>query len=50
MNEIAVNNYHDMLLDRASNEVAYAFWRKKVSERIKDPEKRACSSVTPVRH
>ncbi|KAF8550520.1 cyclohexanone monooxygenase [Imleria badia] len=33
-------NYQDILFDRASNEVAYAFWRKKVSERIKDPEKR----------
>ena len=30
-----------MLLDRAGNDVAYAFWRRKVSERIKDPEKRA---------
>ena len=31
----------DILFDRASNKVAYAFWRKKVSERIKDLEKRA---------
>ncbi|KAH0834996.1 hypothetical protein J3R83DRAFT_10718 [Lanmaoa asiatica] len=33
-------NYHDLLLDKDSNDTAYAFWRKKVSERIKDPKKR----------
>ena len=36
-----MSNYQDILFDKASNEVAYAFWRKKVSERIKDPRKRA---------
>ncbi|KAF8438896.1 cyclohexanone monooxygenase [Boletus edulis BED1] len=33
-------NYQDLLLDKASNDAVYAFWRKKVSERIKDPKKR----------
>lgn len=38
---ITVGNYEDVLRDRTCNEVAYAFWRKKVGERIKDPVKRA---------
>jgi len=38
---VVANNYQDLLLDKASNDVAYAFWRRKVSERIKDPETRA---------
>lgn len=38
--KIVVSNYQDILTDRASNDVAYTFWRKKVSERIKNPEKR----------
>ena len=35
-----VANYLNILLDQACNEEAYAFWRKKVCERIKDPVKR----------
>ena len=35
-----VGNYLDVLLDQACNDEAYAFWRKKVCERIKDPVKR----------
>lgn len=33
-------NYQDLFLDKESNDAAYAFWRKKVSERVKDPKKR----------
>ncbi|KAF8553191.1 cyclohexanone monooxygenase [Imleria badia] len=33
-------NYQDLLTDKDSNDVAYAFWRKKVSERVEDPKKR----------
>ncbi|KAH0835013.1 cyclohexanone monooxygenase [Lanmaoa asiatica] len=35
-----LSNYQDVSLDRASNKIAYEFWRRKVSERIKDAEKR----------
>ncbi|KAF8553192.1 cyclohexanone monooxygenase [Imleria badia] len=33
-------NYQDLLIDKDSNDAAYAFWRKKVGERVKDPRKR----------
>ncbi|KAG6373084.1 cyclohexanone monooxygenase [Boletus reticuloceps] len=33
-------NYLDIFKDQACNDEAYAFWRKKVCERIKDPVKR----------
>jgi cation diffusion facilitator CzcD-associated flavoprotein CzcO len=36
---VIVANYEDLLFDKDSNDAAYAFWRKKVSERVKDPEK-----------
>lgn len=36
-----MGNYQDVLNDGVSNNVAYAFWRKKVGERINDPQKRA---------
>ena len=36
----AVANYLDMFLDQDCNDEAYAFWRKKVCERVKDPVKR----------
>lgn len=44
-----VSNYQDLLTDRTSNEVVYAFWRRKVSERIRDPKKREllAPAVTP---
>ena len=34
-----VANYQDLFTDKDSNNAAYAFWRKKVSERVKDPKK-----------
>ena len=37
---VIVANYEDLLIDKDSNDTAYAFWRKKVSERVKDPIKR----------
>ncbi|KAG9311516.1 hypothetical protein JVU11DRAFT_7719 [Chiua virens] len=36
----SLNNYQDILLNMESNAAAYAFWRKKVGERVKDPRKR----------
>ena len=39
-NLYAVANYMDIFLDQACNDEAYAFWRKKVCERVKDPAKR----------
>lgn len=35
-----VGNYLNILTDQACNDEAYAFWRKNVCERIKDPVKR----------
>ncbi|KAG8216622.1 cyclohexanone monooxygenase [Butyriboletus roseoflavus] len=35
-----LSNYQDVLIDRVSNEIAYTFWRRKVSGRVKDPQKR----------
>lgn len=35
-----MSNYQDILTDRAGNDVVYAFWRRKVSERLRDPKKR----------
>ncbi|KIJ67048.1 hypothetical protein HYDPIDRAFT_85439 [Hydnomerulius pinastri MD-312] len=35
-----IGNYQDVITSQASNDEAYAFWRKKVSSRIKDPQKR----------
>lgn len=35
-----VANYMGVLVDQACNDEAYAFWRKKVCERINDPVKR----------
>ena len=35
-----VANYQDLFTDKVGNNAAYSFWRKKVSERVKDPEKR----------
>ncbi|KAG9311539.1 cyclohexanone monooxygenase [Chiua virens] len=35
-----IANYKDLFYDKASNDAAYAFWRNKVGERIKDPRKR----------
>lgn len=37
---VLVANYQDLLCDKDSNDAAYAFWRKKVGERIKDANKR----------
>ncbi|PBP19903.1 cyclohexanone monooxygenase [Diplocarpon rosae] len=34
-----LNTYKDMLFDQKANDEAYKFWRKKVLERIKDPQK-----------
>ena len=41
-----VANYQDLLSDKDSNDAAYAFWRKKVGERVKDPIK--CELLAPV--
>lgn len=38
-------NYQDLLYDKPSNDLAYAFWRKKVRERVKDPRK--CELLAP---
>ena len=38
---VSVSNYQDIFVSKESNEAVYAFWRRKVGERIKDPEKRA---------
>ncbi|EIW77915.1 cyclohexanone monooxygenase [Coniophora puteana RWD-64-598 SS2] len=35
-----VGGYHDLFFSKEANDLAYAFWRKKVSERIRDPKKR----------
>ncbi|KAK3708387.1 hypothetical protein LTR37_011483 [Vermiconidia calcicola] len=35
----ALNNYYDIVLDPKANKVAYDFWRRKVCERLTDPEK-----------
>lgn len=35
-----VANYNDTFFDQTCNDEAYAFWRKKVCERISDPVKR----------
>lgn len=37
---VVVGNYQDLPLDKDTNDAVYNFWRKKVSERIKDPKKR----------
>ncbi|KAI9458454.1 cyclohexanone monooxygenase [Boletus coccyginus] len=39
-------NYQDLLIDKDSNDAAYAFWRRKVSERIKDHKKRELLAPT----
>ena len=41
LTDVVVSNYQDVTFNKASNHVVYAFWRRKVSERIKDPKKRA---------
>ncbi|KIJ64835.1 hypothetical protein HYDPIDRAFT_131981 [Hydnomerulius pinastri MD-312] len=35
-----LGNYEDIIIDKACNDEVYAFWRKKVCERVKDPKKR----------
>ena len=37
---IAVGNYQDLFYDKVTNDAVYAFWRKKVAERVKDSKKR----------
>lgn len=33
-------NFDDLLTDKASNKLAYDYWREKFYERVKDPRKR----------
>ena len=47
---IIVANYQDLLVDKDSNDASYAFWRKKVSERVKDPIKRELLAPTVAPH
>lgn len=34
-----MNNYYDMTRDATANQEAYNFWRDRVRERVRDPEK-----------
>lgn len=38
--QFLLNNYSDLVLDKETNRVVYAFWAKKVRERIKDETKK----------
>lgn len=35
----SLSNYNDVVLNPKANEVVYQYWRKRVCERLKDPEK-----------
>ncbi|EXJ68764.1 uncharacterized protein A1O5_07695 [Cladophialophora psammophila CBS 110553] len=37
--EFWVGNFKDIAIDQEANDYAYAFWRRKVHERVKDPRK-----------
>ncbi|KAF5313804.1 hypothetical protein D9758_017918 [Tetrapyrgos nigripes] len=45
-----IANYADMFSDKAANDEAYAFWREKVSARIKDPVVREKLAPTVAPH
>ncbi len=45
-----LGNYNDMLLDDDANDLAYAFWRDKVRERINDPELAEVMAPTEAPH
>lgn len=45
-----MNNYYDMTRDERANREAYAFWRDRVRERVRDPRKQELLAPTEPPH